>query len=324
MTERDNLSWFNGPVTHVHLKLDGEAKEGNSGEDIQFTHDTALMYLRKLSNNPFVRITDTGHAMLSFNDIDNLKRPDNETLQEWRTKIINQASRETIRRVAEIRKTESHIVVGVEADIIDSSGHLSLDDECLEKIDFTIASFHRFIWTVFSERTHYESDELINMYLGTLDNPSVSVLGHPIRSSSKRIGTIEFGDFVPVLHKMKEKKVAYEVDILANLSDESERLNLKVIKECSKLNVPVVFGIDFHSFENIGFVDNISSRNRTVDKQNLDNVFSQNRDVHFRIFRRLIKNIHTLQDLGVRRDQVVNSSDQVFDQWLKERKLLKA
>ncbi len=321
--ERGNLSWFGGPISHMHLRLPSEPNDAEGEENLQFTHETATYYLGKLYRNPNVRITDTAHALLSFRDLDNLRRPNLESAESWSNRIITQASVETLKRVSEMKKlANSNIIIGVEADIIDDQGHLSLDDECLQEIDFTIASFHRFIWTIFSERVYYSSEELINMYLGALDNPSVRVLGHPIRTSSKLIGPRKSEDFLPVLEKMKEKRVAYEINPLIDLSDEQQKLNLEVIKECSRVGTPLILGFDFHNMEDIDFLKDISLDNNAIEGLSLDYVFSRNADVHFGVFRRLIKNVGILKELGVGKEQIVNSSDQNFDQWINERKSL--
>ena len=305
----------------MHLRLPDERNlEGK--ENLQFTHETATYYLGRLYNNPKVRITDTAHALLSFRDLDNLSRPNSETTESWSDKIITKASTETLKRVLEMKRlANNNIIMGIEVDIIDNQGHLSLNDECLKEIDFTIASFHRFIWTIFSEKVYYSPEDLVSMYLGAIDNPSVCVLGHPIRPSSKLVGSLGFDDFLPVIDKMNEKRVAYEINIIADLSNKQQELNLKIIKECSQVGTPLILGFDFHNAGGVDFLEDISLDNSKIEEPNLNDIFCQNTNIHYRVFRRLIKNIHILEKLGVTREQIVNSSDQNFDQWLAKRKL---
>ncbi len=319
--ERDNLRWFGGPITHMHIRLPSEPNNVEDEENLQFTHKTAIHYLSRLYGNPNIRITDTAHALLSFRDLDNLRRPALESSENWKKRIIIQASLNTMQRVSEMKRlANDNIIIGIEADIIDNQGHLSLNNECLQQVDFTIASFHRFIWTIFSEKTHYSHDDLVSMYLGALDNSSVCVLGHTIRPSTKRVGSLQFEDFLPLIKKMKKKRIAYEINPLVDLSDEQESLNLQVIKECSRVGTPLIFGFDFHSTEDLEFLNNIPIGSDSSEGSSLDHIFSLNSDIHFRVFRRLIKNIQILKDLGVNKGQIVNSTDQKFDQWLRERK----
>lgn len=318
--ESENLTWFNGPVTHAHLRSSHEVDDALATEIRQFTHEAALQYLSEFSKNPYLRITDTNHAMISFKDLDNLTRPDSEAKDTWREKIINQASEETLKRTTEIRNSSSNkIIIGVEADIIGDKGQLSLNDECLRQIDFTIASFHRFIWTIFSEKEHYSPEYLIKLYLGALDNPRVRVLGHPTRLSSKLLQPLKPGDFLPVIKKMKANGVAYEINILDDLTNKQTDLNFGVIQLCQKHESPLVFGLDFHHLRDIDFLKDLSLQSEIVES-NFQASFEKNRQVHFRIFRRLIKNINVLKSLGVKKELVVNNNDQDFDRWLNSRR----
>jgi len=320
---REELSWYRGPITHAHIRYPGEVDRISSGEILQFDHETALQYLKLLTGRSNLRITDTNHAMLSL-DVDNLEKPESESKEIWREKLINQASEETAKRIAEIRRRSNpNIIVGVEVDIIDSQGGLSLSDECLGGSDFTIASFHRYIWSVFSGRKHYQPEELIEMYMGTLDNPNVCVLGHPTNLSSKMVGVLKPEDYSPVIKKMTEKGVAYEISILKDLSRKDEELTRGVLRICGEKGTPLVLSTDFHNIPDlIEFGDLPGKEWVDVTEENLKDVFAQNAVIHYSILRRLIRNIDVLRGLDINEEQVVNSSDQRFDDWLNSRKFM--
>ncbi len=314
------LDWLNGPVTHLHIRHQSENQQTGSDEFRQFNHAMAIEYLRLLSGESDIRITDTNHAMLSFTDIDNLRRPETEDKEVFKSRLIKQASDETLKRIIEIKKeNNSKVIVGIEADIIDDEGHLSLNEECLRELDYVVASFHRFIWSVFSEEKNYTVDYIVNLYLKVLDNPHVTVLGHPARPSARIIGQINAIDYLPILEKMHAKGVAFEVNVLNDLGADEEKVNRDVIKICVQLQVPLVFSLDFHAFSELEILKDLPIENQ-FSEENLSTVFKNNDQVHFRIFRRLFKNLSILKELGVEKEMVVNHSDQNFNQWLAARK----
>jgi histidinol phosphatase-like PHP family hydrolase len=321
----ENLSWFEGPFTHVHVRYPGERNEDSSWEVLQFDYDSALRYMQLLSGKTDIRITDTNHAIRPFDEIDLLNKPMSIDKDAWQEQIRKRASEEMEKRIAKIRSLSNpKIIVGVEVDIVDEQGELSLSDECLEKSDFTIASFHRFIWSIFSQEEHFTSEELIRFFEGALDNPHVFVLGHPTMPSSKMLGVLEPRDYSSVVEKMTEKGIAYEVPILCDLLGEQGKLTREVIGICGELGTPLVLSTDFHHLKDLDFLANVDIDNTPTEvaESDVETLFEFNRDVHYRIVRRLIRNIDALQSLGIKKDQVINSSDQRFDDWLNARKSL--
>lgn len=316
------LEWLHGPVTHLHIRHQSEGQQADSEEFRQFDHAIAIEYLRLLSGGKDIRITDTNHALLSFTDIDNLKRPEAEDKENFAARIIKQASEETLKRIAAIKaENNSGVIMGIEADIINDRGQLSLNEECLSQLDYVVASFHRFIWSVFSEEKTYTVNYIINLYLQVLDNPHVAVLGHPARPSNKLIGEITASDYLPVLEKMRTNGVAFEVNILNDLSADDEKVNRELIQMCVKLQVPLVVSLDFHELAELEMLKDLSMEH-DLSEENLQTVFKQNGQAHFRIFRRLFKNLAILQQLGVEKEMIVNHSDENFNQWLAARKEL--
>lgn len=322
--KKENLTWLSGTIAHLHLRHNNEEKDVSPAELRQFTHAMALEYLHLLSGRDDIRITDTNHAMLVFSDLDNLKKPEDEDKQEWINRLTKQASDETLKRINEIReKKNSNLIVGIEADIVGDNGQLSLNEECLSQIDYVVASFHKFIRKVFSEEKLQTSESLIQAYLGVLDNPYVDVLGHSTRLSSDLENKVSIEDYRLVVEKMKEKGVTFEVNIFNDLRSSDEELTLGVVKLCIEYDVPLVMSLDFHQFQDINFLKNLPIEDE-IAEEDLELFFKENKDIHFRVFRRIIKNISILEDLGVKKEMVLNSSNEGFDDWLNKRKELKS
>lgn len=186
MDRNELREWLGGPVTHTHLRSEADPNFFDGTERHQFTQEAALHYLRLLTGNPDARITDTNHALIDF-DVDNLDRPKSIPKEEWRNKIVAEASTGTLTRLAKVRQNPNakNVIIGVEADIIDDEGGLSLNNDCLSQLDFTIASFHSFIWSAFSEEHDYTKQYLLKSYENVVKNPNVVVLGHATKTFFK-------------------------------------------------------------------------------------------------------------------------------------------
>lgn len=320
--DRDELrSWFEGPVFHTHLRSEDEPLVFESSDRHQFTQEAALHYLRELTGNPDARIVDTNHALLGL-DVDNLKRPESIPMWAWRKQVVDRASERVLERAAKIRMVfgSSRIIVGVEVDIIDDKGGLSLNDNCISQLDVVIASFHKFVWKAFSGEKDYSKQFLIEAYKNAVDNPNVVVLGHPTRCSSKVISLITPDDFGPVFEVMNKNGVAFEINLLEDLSSPEEALTVGVMKKAIEMMVPLIVGCDFHHFEDVGLAKGLGVYGGVVNEENVQEIFKQNRNFHYRLLRRLTKNIRILNTLGVTKDNIVNSSDQAFSTWLRERR----
>lgn len=321
---REHLSWLSGTLSHLHLRHPQERRDNPPFEIRQFTHLTALKYLNLLSGAKNMRVTDTNHALMAFADLDNLRRPEGVDKESWAHKIITHASDSTLARIEEVRRSQvPNVILGIEVDIIGSEGELSLNAEVLNKLDFVVASFHRFIWTIFSEQTRFAPDYLVRAYLSVLDNPHVDVLGHSTRVSSKITGEITVEDYRPIIEKMKMRGVAFEINIAKDLRHSSEELTLGVVRLCIEYGVPLIMSLDFHQFIDFKFLEGLPMDGE-ITEENVEQVFQSNGSGHFRFFRRIIRNISILQKLGVKKEMVVNASNEAFDSWLSQRRVLRS
>lgn len=287
----------------------------------QFTHATALLYLDLLSGTQEMRLTDNNHAMLAH-FVDFLSRPEGADKEEWQQEVIRVASEATIARALEVKSQgQDRVIMGIEIDIIDDQGSLSLNEDALQHLDYVVASFHRFIWSIFSEQKYFTVDYLINLYLNAVDNPAISVLGHPTRALSKLLNPITPKDYRPLIEKMAKKKIAFEVNIFKDLASEGETLTREVVKICVENQTPITLSLDFHDLREIPFLNGLLIDGE-VSEETMTEFFEKNTHVHYRIFRRLIKNIKILKQLGVDRSQVINANNKQFDTWLASRKEL--
>jgi len=129
------------------------------------------------------------------------------------------------------------VLKGAEANIIEESGKLDLDNQWLEKLDFVIASFHRGSYPATDKQTHTKA------FINAMQNPNVHILGHPadywfeidieavIREAAKTGTIIELNDKTldPSSYRHVGEKVFEDMMLL-----------------CNELKVPVLASSDAH------------------------------------------------------------------------------
>lgn len=148
-----------------------------------------------------------------------------------------------IKEVERVNKKMQGIAVlkGTEVDIR-ADGSLDLKDNVLKKLDVVIASIH--------SGFKFPADKQTARILKAMDNPHVSVIGHPTgRLIQKREPySIDFGK---IYDKAKEKKIALEINAFPNRLD----LNGENVKKAVSKGVKLVIGTDAHSKEHLGFLE---------------------------------------------------------------------
>ena len=135
------------------------------------------------------------------------------------------------------------LLFGIELNILDANGHVDLNDELLEKLDYAIASMHA---------QNYKSGsvkENTSAYLNAMKHPCVKVLGHcdnpqvPVDYETLAVAAKEFG----VIFEINEASLApygYRGDTRAN--------NREILKYCTKYEIPIVLSSDSHGTGHIG------------------------------------------------------------------------
>lgn len=135
------------------------------------------------------------------------------------------------------------ILIGCEANIVDLSGNLDLENNVLATMDYVIASMH--VPCVPKGTTKEYTDALI----GAMQNPYVKIIGHPDDSRMPL-------EYERVVKAAKEHKVLLEVNN-ASLHPNSFRVGsrenvLCYLELCKQYEVPIIMGSDSHYSSQIG------------------------------------------------------------------------
>lgn len=129
------------------------------------------------------------------------------------------------------------LLLGAEANILDTDGTLDLYDNLLNRLDIIIASLHN---PCYQNGTAIENT---NAYLGAMKNPKVAIIGHP---DDGRIPV----DYEVLVREAKKHHVALEVNN-SSLSPNSFRSNARenamtYLSLCKEQSVPIIYGSDAH------------------------------------------------------------------------------
>jgi putative hydrolase len=137
------------------------------------------------------------------------------------------------------------IIKGVEANIIDYSGHTDMPDEYLKKLDFALASFHDICIKPSTVEDH--TNALINV----LKNPYIDAVAHP--------GNPTFSvDIDSVIRAAKEHNKLIEINNQSFIVRRGCEINCKEFAtKCKELGVRVVCGSDAHISFDVGKFDRI-------------------------------------------------------------------
>ena len=135
-------------------------------------------------------------------------------------------------RAASDANGKIRILAGIEVDIL-ADGSLDLSDSVLEQMDIVIASVH----------SHFNQSptEMTDRLLKTLQNPNVSLLGHPTGRLLLRRDAYAF-DIDAVLKEAFRNKVAMELNAYPDRLDLSDR-HLRLAKQHG---VKIVINTDSH------------------------------------------------------------------------------
>lgn len=133
------------------------------------------------------------------------------------------------------------VLKGIEADIL-ADGRVDYDDEVLERFDFVIASVH--------SRFAMDRAAMTNRVLRAMDNPHLTVLGHP---TGRLLLTREpyAIDMEAVLDKAAERGIAVE------LNADPHRLDMDwhLCRAAKERGVTVAIGPDAHSTAGLDYVE---------------------------------------------------------------------
>jgi DNA polymerase (family 10) len=132
------------------------------------------------------------------------------------------------------------ILHGVEADIL-ADGRLDYDDEVLARLDFVIGSIH--------SRFNLGGPEMTARVLAALDNPYLSILGHP----TGRL-LLSRDAYAIDLEAIFEKAGALGVAIEINADPHRLDLDWRVLRSARKHGVMISIGADAHNLAGLANV----------------------------------------------------------------------
>ena len=134
------------------------------------------------------------------------------------------------------------ILKGIEADIL-AEGRVDYEPDLLERFDYVIGSVHG--------RFKMNGDQMTARVLGALDDPYMTILGHP--TGRLLLSRDPYAlDIDAVLDRAKENGVAVE------LNADPHRLDLdwRYLKRAKDRGVTIEIGPDAHSVSNLDFMRN--------------------------------------------------------------------
>lgn len=140
------------------------------------------------------------------------------------------------------------VLFGVEANIMDYSGNLDMDEHILDNLDYTIASIH---WQCLKPGTVMENT---NAYIGAMANQYVKIIGHPDDGRYP----IDYREFVQCA---KENNVLIEINNASLKIDNFRQdadLNIRtLLKYCEKYRADVVLASDAHTHYDVADFSNV-------------------------------------------------------------------
>ena len=135
------------------------------------------------------------------------------------------------------------VLYGIELNILDTEGHVDLEEELLSRLDYAIASMHAQNYRSKSRK------ENTLAYINAMKNPHIKILGHcdnphyPVDYEALAVCAKKH----QVLFEINEASLApygYRGDTTAN--------NREILRCCAKYQVPVVLSSDSHGADHIG------------------------------------------------------------------------
>ncbi len=151
-------------------------------------------------------------------------------------------------RMVDRRMEGLELMLGAEADIMNSSGELDITDRNLEFCDVVVASIHKACYEPFRERKPGK-EEITETYIKVLENPLVDIIGHPDDETFPV-------DFDVLACKAAECGKLLEVNN-NSLDPRTSRVNgpaniRRMLEACRKYRTPVVCNSDSHTDQLVG------------------------------------------------------------------------
>lgn len=138
------------------------------------------------------------------------------------------------------RKIEGvNILKGIEANVIDTEGHLDEEDWFLEKLEWVVASIHSGLPD--------DIDACTNAWMQVAKNPYVRVIGHS--------GTVQFPyDYERVVQEFGHNGKLVEINTATFYNNRRPSIPncARIVRACKKYGVPVIVNSDAHVYTDLG------------------------------------------------------------------------
>lgn len=138
------------------------------------------------------------------------------------------------------------LLLGAELNILDTNGHIDLDDALLNKLDIVIASLHI---PCFEPKTKLENTQAM---LSAIKNPRINILGHP---DDGRYPV----DYVAIVQCAKEYGTMLELNNSSlnpnGFRKDARKNDTELLKLCINYDVPIVINSDAHISFDVGRYD---------------------------------------------------------------------
>lgn len=331
------FDWTGGAFVHNHFRLDDLVNEKSPSEitpemakymrmykDGSFSLRAITAYLEEVFGEKML-ITDTQHPSYVLDEnYDNLK--DEEKVQFFnknvREQTVDLLTKCILERMKIIRNTHdlSHVLSGVEADIMSPRGELTVHDEGLSQLDFVTASFHSSIWHAAGHQGPDKTTS-IDMYHYVVENQNVDMISHPTFYVPHEVkAKMSSQDWSELLKNMKENKVAFEISLDSTnlVYSKGGTLDRDIVSEALKVGTPLIIGFDFHYISDWGGYPSPALLLDPDEAKRLFREHVENGSVS-RLLARVLGNIYALEQMGLQPHNILNSSKDKFLQWLEKR-----
>lgn len=331
------FEWAGGAFVHNHSRLDDLVNEKSPNEitpemarymkmykDGSFSLRAITTYLEGVFGEKML-ITDTQHPSYVLDEnYDNLT--DEEKVQFFnknvREQTVDLLTKCIVERMKIIRNTDdlSHVLSGVEADIMSDRGDLTVHDEGLSQLDFVTASFHSSIWHAAGHESPDKTTS-IDLYHYVVENQNVDMISHPTFYVPSEVkAKMSSQDWSELLKNMKEKQVAFEINLDSTnlVYSKGKNLDRDVISQALKIETPLIIGFDFHNISDWG---GYPSPDLLLDPDEARRLFREhvaNGSIS-KLLARVLGNIYALEEMGLQPHDILNSSKDTFLQWLAKR-----
>lgn len=129
------------------------------------------------------------------------------------------------------------LLMGVELNILDTTGCLDLDERHYRCCDIRIAGIHQLCW---EGGTRAQNTEAM---LAAIHNPWTHIISHP------GDGTAEL-DFEPIVRAARDTQTFLEINSSSMIPSRHKEVarpnNIEILRLCRQMDVPVILGSDAH------------------------------------------------------------------------------